>query len=339
MGHEITATDRTFSIREVPWMGLLDGQVKVFDEYQTREALQPLVHGWEPVVEPVYRKVPYVTPEGELGERYEEISEYKLGARSDNNDVLAVNSKDYEFIDNNVLWEMAEAVEGLAKDEVRYETGGSLRGGKSVWLLLAMTEPLIIKGDRSVTIPYLNFQNAHDGRGSFRAQNTLVRQVCMNTSIAADLDAASRGTDYVFHHTKNVHDRIEEAKMALAGWRESIETFRNQMDMLAMTQVTPAQAEWFINKVIPMPSSGLVTERVANNVTEARQLLFNTLHGITNDGSEGTALGLFNAAVEHHDWNTRANSKESRFTRNFIRSNKGGPKAHAFKFAMAAATV
>ena len=53
-----------------------------------------------------------------------------------------------------------------------------------------MNEPLIIKGDPSQTIPYLCFQNAHDGRGSFRAQATNVRVVCANTSIAADLDAA-----------------------------------------------------------------------------------------------------------------------------------------------------
>lgn len=339
MGHEITTTDRTFSIREVPWMGLLGGRVSVFGEYQTREQLQPLVHGWEPVVEPVYRKVPYVTPEGEMGERFDEVADYKLGARSDNGDTLAINGKDYQFIDNSTLWDMAEAVEGLAKGEVRYDTGGSLRGGKSVWLLIAMREPLLIKGDQSPTIPYLNFQNAHDGRGSFRAQATMVRQVCMNTSIAADLDSQQRGTEYVFHHTKNVADRIEEAKEALAGWRASIENYREQMELLSMSKVTPAQVEWFIERMIPMPTHGMVTERVANNVTEARGILFNTLHSITNEGLEDTALGCFNAAVEHSDWNTAAKNDETRFTRNFIRSNKGGVKAHAFKYALAAATA
>lgn len=339
MGHEITATDRTFSIREVPWMGLLDGQVNVFDEYKSREELQPLVHGWEPVVEPVYRKVPYITPEGDMGERFEEIDEYKLGARSDNGATLAVNGKDYQFIDNGVLWDMAEAVEGLAKGSVRFETGGTLRGGRSVWLLVRMDEPLIIAGDSSYTVPYLNFQNAHDGRGSFRAQATMVRQVCQNTSIAADIDSQQRGTEYTFHHTKNVADRIEEAREALAGWRESIENFRQQMDLLAMQHVTKAQTEWFLERMIPMPKSGLVTERVANNVTESRGILFNTLHSITNEGLEDTALGLFNAAVEHHDYNLKAKNDETRFTRNFIRANKGGVKALAFKFALAAAGV
>lgn len=339
MGHQITATDNTFSIRQVPWMGLLDGQVNVFDEYKSREELQPLVHGWEPVIEPVYRKVPFISPEGEMGERFEEVTEYKLGARSDNGDTLGINGKDYEFINNGVMWDMAEAVEGLAKGSVAFETGGTLRGGRSVWLLVRMKEPLVIFGDRSITVPYLNFQNAHDGRGAFRAQATMVRQICMNTSIAADVDSQQRGTEHVFHHTKNVHDRIEQAKEALAGWRESIENFREQMDLLAMSQVTPAQTEWFIEKMIPMPTSGMVTERVANNVTEARGLLFNTLHSITNEGSEDSALGLFNAAVEHHDYNLKARSEETRFTRNFVRSNKGGVKAHAFKFALAAATV
>lgn len=339
MGHGITATDRTFSIREEPWMGLLDGQVNVFEDYQSREDLQPLVHGWEPVVEPVYRKVPYITAEGEMGERFEEVEEYKLGARSDNGATLGINGADFQHVSNAMLWDMAEAVEGLAKGSVRFETGGSLRGGRSVWLLVAMNEPLLFRGDRSETIPYLNFQNAHDGRGSFRAQATMVRTVCKNTSIAADIDSQQRGTEYTFHHTKNVADRIEEAKVALAGWRESVENFKAQMDLLAMQEVTPAQVEWFIEKMIPLPTSGLVTERVANNVTEARGLLFNTLHSITNEGLEGTSLGLFNAAVEHHDYNLKAKSAETRFSRNFIRANKGGVKAHAFKFAMAAATV
>lgn len=162
---------------------------------------------------------------------------------------------------------------------------------------------------------------------------------CKNTSILADLDSQQRGTECVFRHTKNIDDRITEATAALQGWRESVTNFKDQMELLAANRVTPAQAEWFIDKMIPMPTHGLVTTRVANNVTTARQDLFNTLHGPTNEGTERTSLGLFNAATEYADWVVRANSPESRFSRNFIRSNKGGLKAHAFRLALAAASA
>src|SRR6476469_2987190 len=103
MSHEITATDQTFSVRQMPWMGLLDGQVHVLPENPTREVAQKLVHNWEPITEPVYRAVPEVSPEGELTTRYEVVEGSKAVVRSDNAATLGIVNDTLGIVTNNDL--------------------------------------------------------------------------------------------------------------------------------------------------------------------------------------------------------------------------------------------
>jgi hypothetical protein len=56
--------------------------------------------------------------------------------------------------------------DSLLGEGVTYETAGSLRGGKIIWLLAKMPEDVTILGD-TVT-PYMVFTNTHDGSGSVK---------------------------------------------------------------------------------------------------------------------------------------------------------------------------
>ena len=70
MAHEITATDNLFtSNSKAAWHGL----GTVFDGYPTKQEAYDAAFGWEPVSEPLYRKIPVITPEGELREEFEKI--------------------------------------------------------------------------------------------------------------------------------------------------------------------------------------------------------------------------------------------------------------------------
>src|SRR5699024_236789 len=116
--------------------------------------------------------------------------------------------------------------DGSAAD-VMVESGGSLKGGRLVWLLLRLKDPLVIEGDpRGATMAYYALQNSHDVSGAFRGQATSTRIVCANTSQMADMDARARGTECVFRHTRNVADRIEQARTALAGWRNALDDWQ-----------------------------------------------------------------------------------------------------------------
>lgn len=299
MGHNITDTDKTFSVREMPWMGLLDGRVTVLEDNPTREQAQALVHPWEPVEMPVYREVPVIAEDGTLSTRFEKVEGFKSLERSDNGHVLDITPESFGVVTNNDLWDVVEAVGSIGKD-IAIETGGSLEGGRKVWALLRMAEPIHIKGDpNGATLPLLAFQNSHAaGVMAFRAQALNTRIVCANTSAAADAEAKRHGYQFTFKHSKNVGERIEDAKAAVGMWREGITVWQNAMEVLAATRITAEQREEFVQRFQPMPPNHLITDRVRNNVEKARQELRVVLESETCDAIKDNAFGLFQAGIE-----------------------------------------
>jgi phage/plasmid-like protein (TIGR03299 family) len=322
--HEITETDQVFSVRQEMWHGL----GVVLPDYPTRAEAQALAHPWEPITEPVYRRVPVVQSDGMGGsylvEHYEEIPHEKLRVRSDNNEPLGVTSDSLELVTNAEMYDIAEAIEGEDKGAVRFETGGSLAGGRKVWLLLRLRDPLRVKGDPNGTvIPYFGIQNSHDGKGgAFRGQATLVRPVCANTCQMADLDAEARGTEFAFSHTKNVRERIEQAKQALAGWRDALGRWQSLSEFLMEVPVTKEQATEFIELFIPQPPPHVTSERVLHNVEVGQALMRDILYGETCVGIEGTCYGLIQASVEYSNHYRRAASLESRFKRAYLNRDR-----------------
>lgn len=318
MAHEITSTDQMFSTRMPTWHGL----GTIFSDYPTREEAQALVHPWEPVTMPVYHAVPTITDAGELVTEYQEITSHKSVVRSDNNDLLGVVGEGYEPVRNDELWDIAEALEGSGVD-VCYETAGSLNGGRKVWVLLKLQDPIEIKGDpNGATLPYYALQNSHDGMGAFRGQAIMTRIVCANTAQIADMDAKARGTEFTFRHTKNVRDRIEDARVALGGWRESIEDWRLLNEHLLTLHVDREAREDFLAAFIPEPAGNVVTERVRNNIHEARRDFKALLASPTCEGINDTAAGLVAAATEYAEHVRRAHTSQSRFTRSFLARNQ-----------------
>lgn len=314
--HNVTSRDGLFTVREPSWHGLED---IVFEDYPTREVAQSIAHPWEPVTEPVFRRIPVVSEDGNLTVEYQEIEGQQAVVRSDDGSTLGVVASTYEPVSNNTLWDIAEEIEGVDKGSVRYETGGSLLGGKKVWLLLRLNEPISIKGDpRGEVIPYFALQNAHDGSGSFRGQSVMTRIVCDNTSLAADLEAQFRGTEFTFKHTKNIHERIEEARAALAGWRVSVKEWKRLSEVLVDTPVTASQRIEFIETFVPLPPPHVSSERTRQNVFDARDTLRLILDGETCEGISDSAYGLIQASIEYANHYRKAQSKQSRFKRAYL---------------------
>lgn len=334
MSHNITDRDGVFSVREAMWHSLGE----VLTDYPTREEAQKIAHPWNPVTEPLFRRVPVVTDDGPTVE-YEEVKDSVAVVRDDTNDLIGTVSSTLgeSIVSNDELYDVAEALQGKGSD-VRYETGGSLFGGRKVWLLLRLNEPLVVKGDpNGATIPYYALQNSHDGSGAFRGQATMTRIVCDNTAHMADMDAEARGTEFVFRHTKSIKDRIEEAKQALAGWRESVEAWQRLTAHLLNTAITPEQRTIFVNEFIPMPVQGLVSDRVIGNVEKARGDLHAILLGETCADINLTAYGLVQASVEYGQHVRRANTAESRFKRAYL--DRDRLTADAVVLAQEVATV
>lgn len=321
MSHNITERDTVISVRDAGWHGL----ATVKDDYVTPEQARQEAFPWEPVTTPLYRAVPTITENGP-STTYEVVPHIVGVERSDTGEFFGSVGEDYVHATNKELTEVAEAVEGIAAGDVRVETAGSLKGGRKVWMLLRLNDPIVVKGDpNGATIPYFALQNNHDGSGSFRGQALFTRIICDNTAQAADLEAAKRGTEFTFRHTSGLKDRIEEAKAAVAGWRDSIEKWNLLMDHLIDLKITPDQRDVFIEEFIPMPvSTKTVSERVLTNIETARGEFMGLVNGITGEGIDTTAYGLVQASLEfqQHVRGVRADSplarSESRFKRAYL---------------------
>lgn len=326
MSHGITERDGVFAVREPMWHGL----GTVLNDYPTIEEAQKIAHPWEPVQEPVYRKIEKVLVDETMipalpytETEFVEVDDFKAIVRSDTSSTLAVQPSTYSPVSNQTLYDIAEAIEGEAEGSVQLETGGTILGGRKVWLLIRLRDPITVNGDpHGATIPYFALQNAHDGSGSFRGQATFTRIVCDNTSKVADMDAKARGTEFTFRHTQSVHDRIEEAKQALAGWRESVESWKEMNDYLNTLRVGHAQREEFLEEFIPSPPPHTSTHRVMVNVETARQTLRDILDGPTCEGVNGTAYGMVAASVEYLQHYRKARSQETRFKRAMLERNQ-----------------
>ena len=193
---------------------------------------------------------------------------WKSIARSDTGAVLSLNKDTYTVIDHGEMGEIVEAV--LAQPNVKWETAGVLDGGRSVWCLALLDEPITLPGDDSPTLPYLAITNRHDGTAACALRATAVRIVCANTFRAAELEGERTGATFSFIHKSCWRNRIDEARQAVTGARAEMRRYAELAAELLGIPITPAQRELFITEFIPMPPDGLITDRVARNVDEAR---------------------------------------------------------------------
>lgn len=282
-----------FSVRQPMW----HGQGIVLDEYPESWDEARLAAGlmWEPAIRPVFHR-----PEPEV---YVEVPDHRLVVRDDSEAVIGIVSDGYRLVSHGAMGEIMEAIS--EQPNVKFETAGSCRGGAQVWALAYVDEPEEIAGDDTATLPFIALLNSHDGTGACKIVNTSVRVVCWNTYQAASMDGQRSGRQFVFRHTASVHDRIEEAKSALAGARGQQTEWRVMAEQLAKLPVRAPEFLAFQQAFLPDPTEQagqVISDRVRANIARNRAMFTSLYEGSpTTDGHRGTALGLVDAAVEYLD--------------------------------------
>ncbi|MEV4560633.1 DUF932 domain-containing protein [Kitasatospora sp. NPDC049285] len=316
--------DSMFSVREMPW----HREGLVLDQHPTtwEEARQLAGLTWNPTTEPVFELVG-VDEHGQS--LYQPVEGWQRIVRSDTHATLWINRESYTVIDHQEMGEIVEAV--LAQPNVKWETAGALDGGRSVWCLALLDEPIQLPGDDSLTLPYLGITNRHGQPGGCNLRATAVRIVCANTFRAAELEGERTGTTFSFVHKRRWRDRLEEARRAVTGARRELKAYEELATELLGIRVTPKQRELFVREFIPMPPEGLVTDRVARNVEEARKAVRDILASPTTAPISESAYGLVQAAGEYLDHVRRCHSWETKLNRTLIKPEP--LKAQALKLA------
>lgn len=323
--------DSGFVVRRPAWHGL----ATVLDEPPANweEARKAAGLDWDPVEGALYVPAIHDMDDSPLVE----LDGWKAIRRNDNGTLLSVQRDSYTIFPNRELGPLVESL--LDEPDVVYETAGSLKEGRKVWVLVRLADPVEIPGDSNgTTLNYLAVQNAHDGSSALRAQKLATRIVCDNTSMAADREASRHGYAYTFRHTKNMDVRIEQARAAINGLRQDRVDYLAWAEELIGIPVDEMQRRQFVNTFAPMPpAKETVSDRVVANIEQARRQIHEILDGPTCEGIADTAYGLVQASIEYAEHVRTAHTRETHFTRTYLRENKLARKAE--KIAREVATT
>lgn len=236
-------------VRQVPW----HGQGTMVQEAPTSaEALHLAGLDWTVDQTPVYTDSSI------------EIPGYKANRRSSDGSILGIVSDRYKIVQNTEAFEFTDAIVGETENGVvRYETAGSLCGGRKIWLLAKMPTQRILDDDVE---PYMVFTNSHDGTGAIRIAMTPIRVVCANTLNMA-LNSAKR--QWSTRHMGDMQSKLEEAKLCLQLADKYMKNLDIEADRLANAKLYKEQIDEILEEMFPIDDND--TDRKKRNVEDIKQ--------------------------------------------------------------------
>ena len=247
MPHEV---ESMFSAnREKPWHYEMTKDVtKLVQEALTsEEAIKYANLDWEVFSNPIF----------DINGK--EIKGFRANTRSTDNLVLGIVTDKYKIVQNKNSFDFTDNI--IGKD-VRYETAGSLRNGKTIWLLVRMPERYIC-GDKLE--PYLCFTNSHDGSGAIKIAMTPIRVVCNNT-----LNLAMRNAkrSWSTKHMGNIEEKLAEARHTLELADDYLNNLSVEADKLANTKMSEDEVMKALDEMFPLSDDA--SDRQKANVQNAK---------------------------------------------------------------------
>jgi phage/plasmid-like protein (TIGR03299 family) len=270
MAHEV---ETAVYFREKAWHGL--GTV-VEEAPDSKKALELAGLDWVVEPQPMYLQNNHQVPG------------YQANVRSSDGKVLGVVSNRYQIVQNKEAFDFTDSLIG---NGLKYESAGSLRGGKRIWLL-GQTHSVKILGDDVEN--YICFTNSHDGSGAVQVCMTPVRVVCNNTLNLA-LNSAER--KWSTRHIGNLQMKLDEAKYTLELADKYVTELAKEAEKYANITVNTEKLEKILTNIFPADSED--TDRKKKNIQEKKDNFYMCYMAHDIQKFMGTAWGVINAASDY----------------------------------------
>ena len=225
-------------------------------------------------------------------------------------DVLGIVGERYHVLQNEDLFSFGD---NILDGGGRWETAGSIRGGRVVFGALALERETILdpSGVADKVKTYLLINTSHDGSIAIQARITPVRVVCANTLNLA-LGGVSRKKNkgikqsFKIRHTQTANGKVQIARETLG----LANAYMDEFDVMAKAMIEKEVNAIDFNNIIlaayPKPESDL---KGSNKKWENKINTINDIYtGEYNGMIAGNAWGAFNALTERLDWYRSARS-------------------------------
>lgn len=281
-----------FYVRETPWHGL---GTRVEEALTSEEALKKAGLDWTVEGKPIF------------DEHGNVINGYVANTRSSDGKVLGVVGRRYIRLQNVEGFNFTDSLVG---EGLVYDTAGSLREGRQIWLLGKMPERYIV-GDK--VEPYICFTNTHDGTSAIRVCMTPIRVVCNNTLNCA-LQTAER--KWSTAHRGDVMGRLEQARETLQLAEQYLVALDETADRLANEKMTEGDIDYALNVMFPLAEDA--TDRQKKTVEEAKNEIIVCMLRPDIAQFLNTKWGFINAVSDYV-----GHSEPARHTKNFEENRWG----------------
>ena len=261
-----------FYVRQTPWHGL---GTRVEDAPTSKDAIRLAGLDWTVDPKPIF------DADGD------EIPGYVANVRSSDNSILGIVSDRYSIVQNFEAFEFTDA---LVADGLTYETAGSLRNGKCIWLLGKLPETSVL--DDKVE-PYICFTNAHDGTGSVRVCLTPIRVVCNNTLNLA-LNTAKRS--WSTKHVGDTTGKLAEAQETLGLASKYMTALESEADRLTKIKVSDEEVEAMLDAIYLVKDTDSDMRKA--KIRRLKDNFFTCIEADDIKKYRGTAYGVINAVTD-----------------------------------------
>ena len=297
MAHELeidSVTGKTTfaSFREPAWHGL----GTVFEEEVNTQKMLELasLDNWNVRLE----EVPL--PEGFSSDKTNYFVARTNPFEKTQTDVLGVVGERYRTLQNEDLFAFGD---NILDGGGRWETAGSIKGGRQVFGSIALERETILdpNGSADKVATYLLVNTSHDGSVAIQASITPVRVVCANTLNMA-IGRGNRNLKQTFkiRHTQTAEGKVLAAREALGLANAYMDEFDIMAKSMIENEITKAQFDDIVALAYPMP------EKDAKGALKKWQtkieLIEDIYQGEFNHTIAGTSWGAFNAMTERLDW-------------------------------------
>jgi phage/plasmid-like protein (TIGR03299 family) len=292
MAHELESANSFASFREPAWHGL----GTVFNEEVSTSEMLSLANlqNWNVRLEDV------VIPENLSSDKSYQYVVRTNPFDNSQTDVLGVVGERYVPLQNEDLFTFGDAI---LDGGGRWETAGSLKGGRVVFGSLALERETVLdpNGVADVVKTYLLVNTSHDGSVAIQASVTPVRVVCANT-LAVALGKGRRGVKQSFkiRHTQSADGKVQQAREALGVANAYMDEFSKMAQLMIQKEITAQQFNDIVLAAYPKPDE---TKKGALKKWENKIDTINDIYtGEFNGMIAGSAWGAWNALTERIDW-------------------------------------